>query len=96
MVHDLSTKDIYKIDPALTCFVLLSKFLGTSADPQQIAHDRGRGDEPYTLEDLARIAKKLDLVARIKASNCAALAKLPLPAIAECQDGAVILLKVDD
>jgi subfamily B ATP-binding cassette protein HlyB/CyaB len=83
-------------DAALACLVLLAKFLGVSADPQQISHDRGKGDDPYALEDLARVAKKLGLVARIKAADLPSLAKLPLPAIAECHDGAVILLKVEE
>lgn len=50
------------IDSALACFILLAKFLGVPADPNQIHHDRGQGDEPYTLEHLSRIAKKLGLV----------------------------------
>ena len=50
-------------DQALAGFVLLARFLGVPADPRQIAHDRGKGDEPYTLDDLLRIAKKLGLIA---------------------------------
>ena len=85
------------IDPSLTCFVLLAKFLGTPADPQQIAHDRGKGDQPYSLEDLARTAKRLNLVARVRSAAPADLPKLPLPALAESIEGdAVILLKVED
>ena len=41
-------------DPALACFVLLARFLGVPADPQQIAHDRGKGETPFSLEDLSR------------------------------------------
>ena len=29
------------LDPALSCFVLLARFLGVPADPGQIAHERG-------------------------------------------------------
>lgn len=50
----------------LACFVLLAKFLGVPVDPDQIAHDRGKGDGPYSLEDLARIASKLGLTARLR------------------------------
>jgi ATP-binding cassette, subfamily B, bacterial HlyB/CyaB len=85
------------IDVSLACFVLLVKFLGTPADSDQIAHDRGKGDDAYTLEDLSRIAKKLDLIARIKTAKLDDFRKLPLPALAECRDGqAVILLKIED
>jgi len=84
-------------DSALVCFVLLAKFLGVPADPGQIAHARGKGDQPYTLEDLARIAKRLGLVSRVRRADARAVAKLPLPAIASCLDGtSVILLKADD
>lgn len=85
------------ISGPLACFILVAKFLGLPADPNQIAHDRGRGDEPWSFEDLARTAKKLGLVARIKSSDIADLHKLPLPAIAQSVDGAsFILLKVED
>lgn len=85
------------IDPALACFVLLAKFLGVPADPNQIHHDRGQGDELYTLEHLSRIAKKLDLIARLKDAKRAELGKIPLPAIVRAKDGgAFILLKIEE
>jgi ATP-binding cassette, subfamily B, bacterial HlyB/CyaB len=83
--------------PSLACFVLLAKFLGTPADPEQIAHERGKGDDPYSLEDLSRIAKRLDLIARIKTATLAEVRKVPLPALSETAGGdAVILLKIED
>ena len=85
------------LSPTLACFVLLAKYLGMPADPGQIAHDRGRGDDPYTLEDLARIGRKLGLVTRLRRADVAELAKLPLPAmVGTLQGEAVILLKVED
>jgi subfamily B ATP-binding cassette protein HlyB/CyaB len=84
-------------DPALSCFLLLAKFLGVPADAQQIAHDRGKGDQPYSLEDLSRTAKKLGLVSRIRRCDPDELASMPLPALAPLADGdAAILLKVED
>ena len=83
--------------PSLACFVLLAKFLGTPADAEQIAHERGKGEDPYSLEDLNRIAKRLDLIARIKSAPIAEFRKVPLPALAEVNGGdAVILLKIED
>lgn len=83
--------------PTLACFVLLAKYLGTPADPAQIAHDRGKGDEPYSLDDLARIGRKLGLVTRLRPAAFHELAKLPLPALIESSAGdAVILLKIED
>src|SRR5690349_6257889 len=88
---------IQPADPALACFVLLARFLGTPADPVQILHDRGKGEAPFSLEDLSRIAKRLGLIGRIRRCGPEELGKMPLPAIAElCGDDAVIFLKVDD
>jgi subfamily B ATP-binding cassette protein HlyB/CyaB len=84
-------------DSLLACFILLARFLGVPADPRQIAHDRGRGEAPFTLEDLARVAKRLGLIARIRRAQADEVRKLPLPAIAELVDGnAAILLKVEE
>ncbi|MEM9574909.1 MAG: ABC transporter transmembrane domain-containing protein, partial [Pseudomonadota bacterium] len=85
------------VDPALACFVLLAKFLGLPADPNQIHHDRGMGDDPYTLEHLSRIGKKLGLIARLKNAKTEELNKLPLPAIIQTiEDDAFILLKIEE
>jgi len=84
-------------DRSLACFILLAKFLGVPADADQIVHDRGAGGEPFRLEDLARISKRLGLTARVRQVPVAGFAKLPLPILAETIEGdAVILLKVED
>lgn len=86
-----------QIDQSLACFVLLAKYLGVPADPSQILHDRGRGNDPFHVEDLARVAKRIGLTARLRKTSAADFAKLPLPALAETAVGdAVILLKVAD
>ncbi|KEO89377.1 peptidase C39 [Erythrobacter longus] len=83
-------------DAALLSFVLLAQFLGQAADPAQIHHDRGQGDRPYTFDDLVRIAKKLDLIARRKSAPLAELSKLPLPALVRLNEGGcAVLLKID-
>ncbi|NIK50111.1 cysteine peptidase family C39 domain-containing protein [Variibacter gotjawalensis] len=68
---------------ALLSFVLVAKFLGIPADPAQISHDRGQTHDNYSLEDLARIAKRLKIVARVKAASIAEMATMPLPALIE-------------
>ncbi|KEO89090.1 peptidase C39 [Erythrobacter longus] len=83
-------------DAALSSFVLLAQFLGQAADPAQIHHDRGQGDRPYTFDDLVRIAKKLDLIARRKTAALSDLSKQPLPALVRLNDGGcAVLLKID-
>ena len=82
--------------PSLLAFVLLAKFLGVPADPAQIVHEFGGAGEDYRLEDLARIAKRLKIVAKIKSSPARKLEMVPLPALAELRTGeVVILLKTD-
>ena len=80
----------------LPCFVLLAKYLQVPADPDQILHDRGKGHDPFTLEDLARVSKRLGLIARVKRVAAGKVAPLPLPAIAELEGGdAILLLKAE-
>ncbi|MDD1535430.1 MULTISPECIES: type I secretion system permease/ATPase [unclassified Bradyrhizobium] len=82
---------------SLLAFVLVSKFLGVPADAGQIAHEYGSPGAGYRLEDMARIAKRLKIVAKVKPVALAELHKVPLPALAELKDGeAIILLKVDE
>jgi subfamily B ATP-binding cassette protein HlyB/CyaB len=93
----VDTIESVRVDPTLACFILLARFLGVPADPRQIAHDRGKGEEPYTLEDLSRVTKRLGLVGRIRRCEADNVRRLPLPAIAELRDGdAAILLKVEE
>lgn len=85
------------IDSALACFILLAKFLGVPADPNQIHHDRGQGNDPYTLEHLSRIAKRLGLMSRLRDAKREEISKIPLPAIVRTKDGgAFILLKIEE
>lgn len=89
--------DAKRFDEALACFVLLAKFFGIPADPQQLLHERGQGHQPFTIEDLSRSARKIGLISRIRSVSIAEFHKLPLPALAERYDGsALILLKVED
>lgn len=85
------------LDPALACFVLLAKFLGVPADPGQILHERGRGVSAFGFDDLARVAKGLGIVAKIRRAANADLAKLPAPMLIALADGdTAILLRVEE
>jgi len=93
---DMANGNAPSFPASLLSFILVAKFLGVPADAGQIVHDHGAPGEQVRLEDLARIAKRLKIVARIKSVAPAELHKVPLPALAELTDGeAVILLKVD-
>lgn len=85
------------VDPALSAFVLVAKFLGMPAEPSQIIHDRGRGTAPFTFAELVRIGRRLGLVARTRRAEPAELGKLPTPTLlGTADDGTVILLKFDN
>lgn len=97
MTNDQHDAGAASADQALASFVLLAQFLGVPAEPEQIHHDRGKGDTPYDFDDLLRIAKKLGLIARRKQAAPSELPKLPLPALVQLKDGGTaVLLKVDD
>ncbi|CDN93528.1 type I secretion system permease/ATPase [Agrobacterium tumefaciens] len=82
---------------SLLAFILTAKFLGIPADAGQIAHDRGDQSADYRLEDLARIAKRLNIIAKLKTASSPSLKKLPLPALVELKNAtAIILLKIDE
>ncbi len=96
-VMDMEQAATGRMDGALSCFVLLARFLGVPADPMQIGHDRGKGDDPYSLEDLSRVTGRLGLVGRIRRCEVDELRKMPLPAIAQLKDGdAALILKIED
>lgn len=84
------------LDTALASFILLAKFLGSPADADQLGHERGKGVDRWTLEDLSRTSKRLGLIARIKNARPDRLAAIPLPVLAEERGGgAFILLKLE-
>ncbi len=86
-----------EIDPALACFVLLAKFLGVPADPEQILHDRGRGDSAFSFDDLARVSRRLGLVTKVRKVPGMALGKVPAPMLIALVDGGTaILLRVEE
>jgi subfamily B ATP-binding cassette protein HlyB/CyaB len=84
-------------DPALSCFVLLARFLGVPADPHQIVHERGRGGDPFSLSDLSRVGKRLGLLTRIRKCDAALIEQMPLPALAQLEGGdCIIILKLEE
>jgi subfamily B ATP-binding cassette protein HlyB/CyaB len=96
-MSDSSETATPSVDEALASFVLLAKYLGVPAEPDQIHHDRGQGDKPYDFDDLVRVAKKLGLIARRRKAALEELPRLPLPALVALRDGGTgMLLKADD
>ncbi|WP_257282035.1 type I secretion system permease/ATPase [Endozoicomonas sp. ISHI1] len=74
-------------ESAVTCLVMLARFHGLAAQPEQIKHQFGDSDRPVEGLDLLRAAKFLKLKARRTEVECEKLQDLPLPAIARHSDG---------
>jgi subfamily B ATP-binding cassette protein HlyB/CyaB len=79
-------------DSGLYCLVLISQFFGIAADPEQIRHDLGRIEGRLSNDDILRAAKRLEF--RVRRCRCkgSRLEKMPVPCIAEMQDGRYVIL----
>jgi subfamily B ATP-binding cassette protein HlyB/CyaB len=85
------------LDTALHGLVLLAQFHGIAADAQQLAHEAGRGGEPFDDTALLLAAKRLGLKARVVSQPAQRLGKVSLPALALVPDGdAFIVARVGD
>jgi ATP-binding cassette, subfamily B, bacterial HlyB/CyaB len=86
-----------KPDTGLAAFVLLAKFHARNVDPTQLLHERGCGNNLFTLQDMLRAAKRLDIRARSKSVSVEQLSALPTPCIvSDKQDGFFILGAVSE
>ncbi len=84
------------IDTGLVSFVTLLRFLDLPSDIDQIKHQYGESGQFFDMEGLLRVAKRLQLKSKIVESNWERLTKTHLPAIAELDDGAFVLVgKID-
>src|SRR6266851_10150801 len=80
---------------ALDALVLLLRFHEIAVDPAQIRHQFGAA---FGLPEILRCAKQFKLKARALNTDWERLTRTPLPALAECRDGAFIIVGkvVDD
>jgi subfamily B ATP-binding cassette protein HlyB/CyaB len=82
---------------SLKAFVLVARFLGVPAEPEQIIHEQGIPCGAFALEDFARAAKRIGIVAKVRPTSLSDIGKRPLPALAELVDGeALVLLKIEE
>lgn len=80
------------MDTGLFCLVMLSKFLGKAANPDNIKHQLGKNSELLDSDDLLLAAKSLDLKARRVDTRWDKLQNTPLPAIAKDVDGSYFII----
>jgi subfamily B ATP-binding cassette protein HlyB/CyaB len=68
-------------------------FLGRPADPNHLRHDLGLGSEDASAQDLLRLAKRLQVRAKLVQVAPALLTRQPLPAMARVAEGWLIVLQ---
>lgn len=76
-------------DPGLAVLVMLLRFHGVGADPEQIRHGFG---SKIGVNEILRCAKQLGLKARERSTSWARLASTPMPCIAALRDGKFLVL----
>lgn len=79
-------------DTGLACLVMLLKFWGRAAEPEQIRHQRGKGNGPFSVEDILLACKQVEVKARAKKADWKKLVKMPLPAIGRDQQGRFFII----
>src|SRR5262245_19250932 len=83
------------LDAGLGALVMLLRFHGVGADPEQIRHRLGGGT--VGIAEMLRCAKELGLKARSCLTTWERLENTPLPVIVALRDGGFLLLgKVGD
>lgn len=83
-------------DTGLACLVMLARFHGLPADPDQIAHEFKDGDVPFDTTLILLAAQKLGLRARQVSCTLERLATTPLPAVVhDAAGGFFVLARVD-
>jgi subfamily B ATP-binding cassette protein HlyB/CyaB len=89
------TDHVKPIEQGLAALVMLLRFHGVAADPEQIRHQLGA--TPIGIPEMLRCAKQFGLKARMYTTRWERLATTPLPGIAALRDGGFLLLgKADD
>ena len=78
------------VDPDFTALVMLLRFLGVPADPEQIRHQIGT--VTVGTSEMLRCAKQFEIKARLVSTNWERLEKTPLPAIVPLRDGGFLIL----
>ncbi|THF65558.1 type I secretion system permease/ATPase [Pseudothauera nasutitermitis] len=84
-------------DTGLACLVMLARFHGVAADPDQLAHEYVVDGAPFGVAEILLAAKKLGLQAKRVTTPLERLARTPLPAVAlTAEGGFVVLARADE
>jgi subfamily B ATP-binding cassette protein HlyB/CyaB len=87
--------NLRSVDAGLTALVMLLRFHGVGADPEQLRHRLGK--DTVGIADMVRCAKEMGLKVKSYRTTWQRLATTPLPAIAALNDGKFLFIgKVGD
>ena len=96
MTSEQPAQPSQNIDTGLGCLLMLARYFGVPADPQQLHHEFGVSGTTFGDTEILRAAKRLGLKMGKRTATRARLATLRLPAIAQYKDGQyVVLARVD-
>jgi subfamily B ATP-binding cassette protein HlyB/CyaB len=85
-----------EIDTALACLVMMARFHGLAADPEQIAHQHITAGQRLSVSDMLLAGRQLGLQVKRVTTRIERLATTPLPAVAIDADGhCFIVARVD-
>ncbi len=79
-------------DSGLACLVMLLRFLQVGADPAQLKHQAGNGQENFDADEIVKSAKSLKVKAVHTKIGFEKLLSVPLPAIACHKNGSFFLI----
>jgi ATP-binding cassette, subfamily B, bacterial HlyB/CyaB len=92
---NIEASNVRAMDPGLAALVMLLRFHGVGADPEQLRHRLGKDTVGVT--DMIRCAKDMGLKVRSYRTTWERLATTPLPGIAVLKDGSFLFIgKVGD
>jgi subfamily B ATP-binding cassette protein HlyB/CyaB len=81
-----------RVDSGLACLVMLARFHGMAADPDQLAHEWSGAGIPFGPAQILLAARKLGLKARRVRTSAGRLPSTPLPAVALDAEGRCSIL----
>jgi subfamily B ATP-binding cassette protein HlyB/CyaB len=84
------------LDTGLVCLLIIARYFGLPAVADQLAHQFGTSDNPFSDVEILRAAKSLGLKAGKMTTQWSQLSATPLPAVAPCKDGRYdVLAKIE-
>jgi len=90
MTTEGEPKSAATVDTGLVALVMVLRFLGVAADPEQIRHQFG--GVPFGIPEMLRCARQFQVKVRAITTKWERLATTPLPAIAALRDGGFLVL----